>query len=440
MFECGRAAGPLHPARPLEHHGPPEHLRQVGEQAAPGVAGGAVRTTRSVCAWSPDGSRLAAAAVSGPITVFDAATGKPVHELAGPRLRHRGGSPGSPGATCSRRPGRTARCGSGMRRPGQEAKALDAGASWAEKLAWHPSGQWLADRRGEEGAGVDRGRRTRPRTAAAGRHGDGHRVAAGDEPPHAARLRGGDHVRPAQRHRAGASCWRGRGRRWRWRGRRTARSSPTATRTRRFTSGTTTPRTTCRCGVTARRSGNWRGTISSRYLATGGGPVVCIWDCQAGPKGPEGSQPPMLEGHDEERSAALAYQARGFLLASAGLDGRVFLWQPTNKKGPQVGEFQFPGRRGVGAGVVAGRQVARRRVGRGGGGGVPGGVTREPISASCVRRMTQWESSCGRTWGRCWSSGRGSAAGGSPAGRRRGTPSELRKCLDAGDSPPRARA
>jgi WD40 repeat protein len=81
--------------------------------------------------------------------------------------------------------------------------------------------------------------------------------------------------------------------------------------------------------------------FSSRYLATGGSPIVCIWDCQAGPKGPEGSRPQMLEGH-EENISALAYQARGYLLASTGLDGRVLLWQQTNKKGPQVGSFQFP--------------------------------------------------------------------------------------------------
>ena len=49
----------------------------------------------------------------------------------------------------------------------------------------------------------------------------------------------------------------------------------------------------------------------------------------------------MLEGH-EETLTSLAYQARGFLLASAGMDGRVYMWQPTNRRGPQVGEFKFP--------------------------------------------------------------------------------------------------
>ena len=31
------------------------------------------------------------------------------------------------------------------------------------------------------------------------------------------------------------------------------------------------------------------------------------------------------------------------MLASAALDGKVLLWQPTNRKGAQVGEFTFPG-------------------------------------------------------------------------------------------------
>ena len=49
-------------------------------------------------------------------------------------------------------------------------------------------------------------------------------------------------------------------------------------------------------------------------------------------------------GHDDDANlTALAYQHRGFLLASAALDGKVLLWQPTNRKGAQVGEFQFAG-------------------------------------------------------------------------------------------------
>ena len=56
--------------------------------------------------------------------------------------------------------------------------------------------------------------------------------------------------------------------------------------------------------------------------------------------GPEGTKPQMLEGH-EDNLTAVAYQARGYLLASAAADGRVLLWQPANKKAPKVGEHKF---------------------------------------------------------------------------------------------------
>jgi len=67
---------------------------------------------------------------------------------------------------------------------------------------------------------------------------------------------------------------------------------------------------------------SWDAT--SRYLATGGGADVTIWDCL---KSPEGSKPMTLRGHEKFLSA-LAFQHRGQLLASAGQDGRVIVWQP----------------------------------------------------------------------------------------------------------------
>lgn len=64
----------------------------------------------------------------------------------------------------------------------------------------------------------------------------------------------------------------------------------------------------------------------SRYLATGGGPEVIVWDCTG--RGPEGSTPIVLPGH-EGRVTAVAYQRRGSLLASGGADGVVALWDPS---------------------------------------------------------------------------------------------------------------
>ncbi|NTW03893.1 MAG: WD40 repeat domain-containing protein [Oscillochloris sp.] len=77
---------------------------------------------------------------------------------------------------------------------------------------------------------------------------------------------------------------------------------------------------------------------SSRYLASGGGHDVVVWDTRANQGSPEGSAPVMLALHEAYLSM-LAYQhterkGAPALLASAGQDGRVALWQPTRSKKP----------------------------------------------------------------------------------------------------------
>lgn len=67
----------------------------------------------------------------------------------------------------------------------------------------------------------------------------------------------------------------------------------------------------------------------SRFLATGGSPVVTIWDC--GGKGPAGTRPIQLDGHERFLSA-LAYQHKSRLIASGCQDGAVFVW---NHRQPQ---------------------------------------------------------------------------------------------------------
>lgn len=64
---------------------------------------------------------------------------------------------------------------------------------------------------------------------------------------------------------------------------------------------------------------------ASRFLATGGGSVIVVWDCSG--KGPEGTKPIMLDGH-EGPITTLAYQHEGLMLASGSSDGRVCLWRP----------------------------------------------------------------------------------------------------------------
>jgi WD40 repeat protein len=68
---------------------------------------------------------------------------------------------------------------------------------------------------------------------------------------------------------------------------------------------------------------------NSRYMATGGGPSIVVWDFSG--KGPAGSKPVSLE-HHEKFLTQLAYQNSGEILASACEGGLVALWHPSAKK------------------------------------------------------------------------------------------------------------
>jgi WD40 repeat protein len=61
----------------------------------------------------------------------------------------------------------------------------------------------------------------------------------------------------------------------------------------------------------------------SRFLATGGGPEVIIWDFSG--KGPSGSEPIVFPGH-ESFISVLSFAPHGLRLASGGLDGQIFIW------------------------------------------------------------------------------------------------------------------
>ena len=81
---------------------------------------------------------------------------------------------------------------------------------------------------------------------------------------------------------------------------------------------------------------SWDST--SRYLATGGGASVVVWDCSG--KGPEGSKPLLLEAHKANLST-IAFQNNGFLLASAGHDGRLCLWSINNGGEQPIGLIKY---------------------------------------------------------------------------------------------------
>jgi WD40 repeat protein len=317
---------------------PDNRLRPVWQTAVPDHVIG--------LSWAPDGTRLAAAAVSGPIVLFDANTGKPIHQLKG----HGFGTAEiawQPSGTLLASVGQDSKVRVWDAATGQEVRALDAGATWAEKVLWHPSGRWLA---------TAAGKRARVWSAA------GELVR---ELPQQAgtvmdiKWRPGTNLLTLLAYGAATTydplesaeavrvlAWKGSPLALAWSpdGKILAHGNQDATVHFWYYDAL---RDLQMYGYRTKvRELAW--DFSSRYMATGGSPAVCIWDCQAGPNGPENSKPLMLVGHDREANlTALAYQARGFHLASAALDGKVILWQPTSRRGTQVGEFQFPGEASV---------------------------------------------------------------------------------------------
>ena len=70
---------------------------------------------------------------------------------------------------------------------------------------------------------------------------------------------------------------------------------------------------------------------SGRWLATGGGPDVCVWDCSA--PGPENREPILCQ-LGQAKVTALAWSREHSLLAAGYADGKVVFWQPTRSVRP----------------------------------------------------------------------------------------------------------
>jgi len=81
---------------------------------------------------------------------------------------------------------------------------------------------------------------------------------------------------------------------------------------------------------------SWDST--SRYLATGGGDTITVWDCAG--RGPEGTRPIELRGHGGQITA-LAFRRRDAVLASACADGMVALWHVGRSTRP-IATLQCP--------------------------------------------------------------------------------------------------
>ena len=99
-------------------------------------------------AWSPDGGRVAAASVSGPISVFDGVSGEIKHRLSG----HRSGTAAlcwSPFGTLLASAGQDGLARAWDAATGAERFRVEGGADWVERVAWSPPGDVLATAAGK---------------------------------------------------------------------------------------------------------------------------------------------------------------------------------------------------------------------------------------------------------------------------------------------------
>jgi WD40 repeat protein len=278
-------------------------------------------------AWAGNGAHLAAASVSGPIDVLDAATGAPHARLRGHALGTESIAwhPSLPLLASGGHDG-AARIWS----LDGESIALRASTGWVQRVAWSPDGALLAvagERQvllfGADGSNVrDLGGHSSTVTDI-GFSPDGSTLAAISY--------GAATLHPVVGGQPRVFEWKGSSLVLAWSPDGKYLATGDQDSTVHFWITATGDDLQMYGYQTKVRELAW--DRSARYLATGGGEQIVVWDCSG--KGPEGSRPAMLAEH-EGYVSALAYQRRGKLLASGGLDGRVFLWEPAASKRPRA--------------------------------------------------------------------------------------------------------
>jgi WD40 repeat protein len=273
--------------------------------------------------WSADGSTLAAASVAGPVTLFDVSSGAVRHTLAG----HGFGTTAlswHPDGKRLATAGQDGKVRLWDAASGHEVAPLDGGAAWVEHVAWSPKGDYVVSAAGKKL------RLWRADGTLAQRYPDlANTISAVVWSPRGkafaeAGYGGVSVIRPGSAEDLRTTFpWKGSILALAW--------SPDGTMLAGGAQDATVHFWYLKTGEDLQMAGYptkvrelaW--DPSSRFLATGGGDTVVVWDCSG--DGPAGSKPLMFELHTKPL-AAVAFQHRGPVLASGATDGKVGLWYP----------------------------------------------------------------------------------------------------------------
>lgn len=282
--------------------------------------------------WSPDGRMLAAAAVSGAITLFHARSGEILHQLPG----HAFGTSAlawHPDGQVLASSGQDGKVRLWDVVSGKQITELSGGAAWVEHVVWCAvkAGQrppWLASAAGKvlrlwDSTGTLLQEHTDHSSTI-------HDIAWHSKSNQLAVVPyGGVNLLDPDQGTTRSFTWKGASLKLAW--------SPDGNYVATGDQDSTVHFWYAKSGKdlqmwgypTKVRELSW--DSSSRYLATGGSPTVVVWDCVG--KGPEGTKPMMLEAHEANLSA-LAFAHKGLTLASAGNDGKLYIWSVGGSKKP----------------------------------------------------------------------------------------------------------
>ena len=295
-------------------HNLPEHWSAVMDDCVVSIA------------WSPDGEHLSAASASGSVCIFNVESGGlersfQAHEFGATSVKWR--PAGDEIATA----GQDGRIRLWHPHAGKLIRELEGGAAWVEHLAWSPSGTYLASAAGgklrlwtSEGI-LHREYPQHPNT-----------IAAIAWRPNASELASACYGqiqiwRPDNDRPEKTLQWKGSMLALAWSpdGQYLCHGNQDATV--HFWIVRNSKELQMWGYPTKIRELAW--DRRSRYLATGGGSQVTVWDCSG--RGPANTKPIVLKYH-EDLLSQLVYQRNGPLLASGCIGGRIAIWEGKNRQ------------------------------------------------------------------------------------------------------------